>query len=82
MAMELEFKKEAYRTEVLSKGVHTTCFAKCVTNFSQPDLQTDEAECMDKCVWKYLQVNRVMSSTLQRAMMAPGDLQSGGNRRR
>lgn len=64
--MELGVKQESFRMEVRMKHLQSQCFNVCVSSLSQHELTMDEVNCMDKCSWKYLSVEKSLNNALER----------------
>ena len=80
--MNVDLKKDAFRVEVQMISVQNTCFDICVNDFGKPDLNLDEVHCIDKCSWKYLQVNKTVGNSLHRSTGAPGSAAAEAKRAR
>ncbi|KAH9600543.1 Tim10-like [Trypanosoma melophagium] len=71
--MQLAVKQESFRIEVLLSRLQTECFNLCCTNLKTNELSMDEVRCTDRCVWRYLETNSIIASTIGRG-------ESGGGR--
>ena len=77
--MEEQQKLDAYRIEVVLTALQRKCFDLCVPPPPQfawtPEehLTDDEAKCIDKCNWKFLETHRIVTHQINRA-------QGGGKR--
>jgi import inner membrane translocase subunit TIM10 len=66
LAMEIGVKQESFRIEVLMKNLQSMCFNECCADLSGEELSTVEVNCLDRCSWKYLTVDRMLTTTLDR----------------
>jgi hypothetical protein len=81
--MQTEQKVEAYRVEALRTSIDDVCFNTCVANESWPtilkqmaagtsqpvDLTNVEAVCVDRCAWKYLEINKLVHKAFYKAKL-------------
>lgn len=67
-------KQESFRMEVLMKNLQSECFNQCVKTLGSDELVIDEVNCLDKCAWKYLAVDRILNAALERGAAQPGDV--------
>ena len=81
--MQQHVKDEAFRVESLMKNMQAKCFDRCVTNIKtsiappvaglivgdpeNKNLTREEAQCIDRCSWKYLQSHKIFTSSIMRA---------------
>mmetsp|Transcript_18592 Transcript_18592/g.33294 ORF Transcript_18592/g.33294 Transcript_18592/m.33294 type:complete len:95 (+) Transcript_18592:23-307(+) len=61
--MKYNMRAMAKLYESLSKS----CFKKCVTRFSQPDLSVGELTCVDRCTLKFISTAQLVSEGMQTA---------------
>ena len=47
-----------------------TCFDKCVSKFSQSDLQVGELACDDRCALKYMETQTIIADVIKKANTA------------
>ena len=45
--------------------MHKSCKRKCIPNFDSNVLSRSEENCFDRCTFKYLEANEILSKILQ-----------------
>lgn len=63
-------KQESFRMEVLMKNLQAQCMNTCVSDSSLSrggqELTISEVNCIDKCAWKYLFADRILTNAMDR----------------
>jgi predicted metal-binding protein len=77
--MQYEVKQESWRIEELMKSMNAKCFDVCVKDASASDLTIQEVECIDRCAYRYLQVNKIYYHSLSKAQNTQVD--KGGKKK-
>ncbi|KAK4538568.1 hypothetical protein CDCA_CDCA18G4593 [Cyanidium caldarium] len=62
--VDLARREMAFYADLFNKMAEV-CFRKCVTRYSDGDLQTGENVCVDRCVSKYLSALQKVGELLQ-----------------
>lgn len=64
--MNLAVKQESFRIEVMMSALREECFNVCCKDLTRPELSIDEVHCIDRCSWRYLRTNKIITSTMDR----------------
>lgn len=64
--MNIGVKQESFRIETMMTSLRNECVNLCCKDFAQPELTKDEVHCIDRCSWRYLHTNKIISNTLDR----------------
>ncbi|KAL7702500.1 Tim10/DDP family zinc finger containing protein [Lotmaria passim] len=64
--MNLGVKQESFRIETMMTALRNECVNLCCKDFTQAELTKDEVHCIDRCSWRYLHTNKVISNMLDR----------------
>ncbi|KPA85616.1 putative mitochondrial hypothetical protein [Leptomonas pyrrhocoris] len=65
--MNLGVKQESFRIEMMMTSLRNECVNLCCKDFSQMELTKDEVHCIDRCSWRYLHTNKIISNALDRS---------------
>ncbi|KAG5479561.1 hypothetical protein CUR178_03322 [Leishmania enriettii] len=65
--MNLGVKQESFRIETMMSSLREECFNLCCKDlYKGAELTKDEVHCIDRCSWRYLHTNRIISNALDR----------------
>lgn len=64
--MNVGVKQESYRIETMMSSIRNECFNLCCKDLSSNELTIDEANCIDRCSWRYLRTNKIISTAVDR----------------
>ncbi|KAG5504910.1 hypothetical protein JKF63_04356 [Porcisia hertigi] len=71
--MNLGVKQESFRIESMMCSLREECVNLCCNDLHNgAELTTDEVHCIDRCSWRYLHTNKIITNVLDRKTQGGG----------